>query len=97
MAYKIIVSPLAQIEIEDAIDYYALNSASVVKNFIIRIKETYHSLAINPFFKVQYKNVRALKINKFPYAIYFVINETENTVRILSCFHHKKNPSKTPK
>jgi plasmid stabilization system protein ParE len=54
MAYKIIVSPLAQIEIEDAIDYYALNSASVAKKFIIRLKETYHFLAINPFFKVQY-------------------------------------------
>ena len=96
MAYKIIVSPWAQKEIENAIDYYALYSSNAPQSFINLLKDTYTTLESNPSFSVQYKNIRALKINKFPYSLYFVINETQNTVRILSCFHNKKNPNKRP-
>lgn len=97
MAYKIIVSPKAQKEIENAIDYYALYSSNAPKSFINILKDTYRSLENNPFFSVRYKNIRALKINKFPYSLYFVIDETQNSVRILSCFHNKRNPNKRPK
>jgi len=96
MAYKIIVSPRAQKEIENAIDYYALYSSNAPRSFINLLKDTYTTLESNPSFSVQYKNIRALKINKFPYSLYFVINETQNTVRILSCFHNKINPNKRP-
>lgn len=97
MAYKISVSPKAQKEIENAIDYYALYSSNAPQSFISLLKDTYHFLETNPFFSVRYKNIRALKINKFPYSLYFTINETQNTVRVLSCFHNKRNPNKRPK
>jgi len=96
MAYKIIVSPQAQKEIENAIDYYALYSSNAPQSFLNLLKDTYSTLESNPFFSVRYKNIRALKINKFPYSIYFVINETQNSVRILSCFHNKRSPIKRP-
>ena len=97
MAYKVIISPRAQKEIENAIDYYALYSVDAPVNFISLLTETYGSLESNPFFKVRYKNIRALKIKKFPYSLYFSINENNNTVRILSCFHNKRNPNKRPR
>ncbi|PKP15019.1 MAG: plasmid stabilization protein [Bacteroidetes bacterium HGW-Bacteroidetes-23] len=96
MTYKIIVSPRAQKEIENAIEYYALYSSNAPRTFINLLNEAYLSLSKNPFFSVHYKNVRALKINKFPYSLYFVINETQNLVRILGCFHNKRNPDKRP-
>ena len=97
MAYKIIVSPRAHKEIENAIDYYALYSANAPLNFIIALKETYITLGISPFHIICYKNVRALKIKKFPYSLYFIINENKNIVRVLSCFHNKRNPDKRPR
>jgi len=97
MAYKILVSPLAQKEIENAIDYYALYSSDAPVNFIAFLKEAYATLETNPFFRVRYKNVRALKIKRFPHSIYFVINESQNTIRVLSCFHNKRNPNKRPR
>jgi plasmid stabilization system protein ParE len=97
MAYKIIVSPRAQKEIENAIDYYTLYSTDAPVNFITALKEVYTTLETNPFFRVRYKNVRALKLKRFPHSIYFVINEDKNTVRVLSCFHNKRNPSKRPR
>jgi toxin ParE1/3/4 len=97
MAYKIIVSPRAQKEIENAIDYYALYSVDAPVNFIAVLKEAYETLETNPFFRVRYKNVRALKIKRFPHSPYFIINEDKNTVRVLSCFYNKRNPNKRPR
>ena len=97
MAYKIIVSPRAQKEIENAIDYYALYSTDAPANFIAVLKEAYATMETNPFFRVRYKNIRALKIKRFPHSIYFVINENQNTIRVLSCFHNKRNPNKRPR
>jgi toxin ParE1/3/4 len=75
MAYKIIVSPKVQREIENAIEYYELYSQTASKNFKIELQLTYDLLASNPFYQIRYKNIRALKINKFPYELFFVINE----------------------
>src|SRR5258708_34376257 len=96
MAYRIIVSPRAQKEIEDAIDYYALHSTDAPLNFITLLKDSYNILEENPFSRIRYKNIRALKVKKFPYLLYFVVNKTNNTIRILSCFHNKRNRQKRP-
>ena len=97
MAYSIIVSIRAQNEIENAIDYYLENSSNTPLSFITALKTTYISLSINPFYRVRYKNIRALKIKKFPYSLYFIINESQNTVRVLSCYHNKRSPIKRPR
>jgi len=97
MAYNIIVSPRAQSEIENAIDYYASNSVEALKNFISALQDAYSTLEINPFFEVQYKNIRSLKLHKFPFSLYFVINENKKMIRVLACFHHSRNPNKRPR
>lgn len=97
MAYKIIVSPRTQKEIENAIDYYAQNNTNAPFNFIASLKEAYSSLEINPYFRIRYKNIRSLKLKRFPYSLFFVINEDAHTVKILSCFHNRRNPKNRPK
>lgn len=96
MTYEIVVSPRAQKEIENAIDYYALYSKDAPRIFISKVSDAYHVLQTKPFFKVQYKNIRALKINKFPYCLYFIIDEEKARIRILTCFHTKRNPKRRP-
>ena len=97
MAYKLIVSPRAQKEIENAIDYYLVYNINSSEKFITLLQSAYGILIENPFFRVKYKNVRALKIKKFPFSLYFVINELNDTVRVLACFHNKQNPNKRPR
>jgi toxin ParE1/3/4 len=97
MAYKIIISPRAQLEIEDAIDYYAIRSSDAPVDFISSLNEAYTILSINPHFRICYKNVRTIMINVFPYSIFYTINEKEHTIRLLSCFHSKLNPQRRPK
>jgi plasmid stabilization system protein ParE len=98
MAYNLIVSPRAQKEIENAIDYYLLYSIDAPKNFIEALQVVYTSLEQTPLQnRIRYKNVRALKLKKFPYLVYYTINDNKQTVRLLSCFHSKRNPKKRPR
>ena len=97
MAYKIIVSPRAQKEIVKAIDYYVERSLDAPKYFIIQLEKNYPVLENNPFFIIRYKNVRSLKLKKFPYSLYFTVDEKTEVIEILSCFHNKLNPNKRPK
>ncbi len=96
MVYKITVSPRAQKEIENAIDYYAFYSVHAPVNFVKALKEAYGTLETNPFFRIRYKNIRALKIKNFPHSLYFIINEDKHTVRVLSCFHNRLHPNRRP-
>lgn len=96
MAYNIIVSPRAQKEIENAIDFYALYSPNAPRNFIASLADAYKTLESSPLFKIRYKTIRAFKLKKFPYSLFFVVNEPQKKVRILSCFHNKRNPNKRP-
>jgi plasmid stabilization system protein ParE len=96
MTYKIVVSPRAQKEIENAIDFYALNSVDAPLKFITALNDAYETIKISPFFRVSYKNIRSLTINTFPTALFFVVQEEQHTVRILACFHHSRNPGNRP-
>jgi len=97
MDYEIIMSSRTLKEYKNAISYYALNSYSAPTNFVTAIENAFGVLAKNPFFRIRYKNVRALKVKRFPYLLYFVINENNHTVKILSCFHTKRNPERRPR
>lgn len=96
MAYKILVSPRALKEMEEAIDYYAALSENVPSKFITDINGIYLMLSHHPSFRIYYKNVRAIPMKFFPYLLFFSVDEKLKIVRILSCFHNSRNPKKRP-
>lgn len=96
MDYKVIVSPRAQHEIDNAIGYYALYSQNAAKNFLIEVDNAYKLLAHSPYFAVCYKNVRAFTLKRYPYSLLYVIDENNKTIQILACFHNKRHPKNMP-
>lgn len=94
--YKIFVSLNAQEDIETAEFYYSKISQKVSDQFIDTISEIYFLLETNPFFSIRYKNYHAISVSKFPYLLFFEIDEENKIVYILSCFHTSKNPKKYP-
>ncbi|MBO9619940.1 MAG: type II toxin-antitoxin system RelE/ParE family toxin, partial [Niabella sp.] len=46
--------------------------------------------------RIRYKNVRAIKLKGFPYLLYYVVIEQKNVVKILACFHNRRNPATLP-
>jgi toxin ParE1/3/4 len=97
MSYQIITSPRAKNEIENALDYYSLYSNQTPVNFIQALEKSYNLLTDNLFYQIAYNNIRVFKLDKFPYSLYFKVNETAQTVKILSCFHNKRDPNFRPK
>ena len=96
MGYSIVLTKRARKEIKNTVDYYALYSNHAPINFTAILKDAFDTLTTHPFFAVKYKNVRTITLKKFPYTLYFVVNEKNKTVRVLSCFHNKRNPYKRP-
>lgn len=96
MDYKIIVSPRAQIEIEDIADYYAQISFSVLNKFYAELENAYSFLKISPYFQTRYKSFKAVPIRKFPYLIFFTIDEKAKIVKVLSCFNTSRSTTKYP-
>ncbi|MBD3904266.1 type II toxin-antitoxin system RelE/ParE family toxin [Chryseobacterium sp. Ch-15] len=88
--------PIAEENIEDAIDYYATISLTVLKNFNKQLDFSISRIVTNPYFQKRFKNVRALPIKKFPYIIFYEVNEEEKMIYILSVFCTHQNPEKYP-
>ena len=98
MNYKVIVSPIASKNIEDAVEYYSQKvSQKVALNFLNDYKMTYKALQKNPFYRFHDNNYRFIPFSKFPYIAFFILDESSKTVFLNAVFHTSQNPSKFPK
>jgi plasmid stabilization system protein ParE len=97
MTYKLIVTPIAQEQLEEAFIYYRRKaSENVAKNFRKSIIKVYKTLETNPFFEIRTLNYRAIPIKNFPYLVFFELNEIEKVVKILAIFNTNLNTDKYP-
>ena len=94
--YKIVVDITAQEELEAAEFYYFKISEKVSDKFIVSVFRTYFLLESNPHFSIRIKNYHTISISKFPYLLFYEIDEENKIVRILSYFHSSQNPEKYP-
>lgn len=86
----------AELDIENATDYYANISVRVLKSFNRRLDEALLKISINPFFQRKYGDVRFLTLKKFPYIVLYEVDEEIKTIYILSVFNTNQNPEKYP-
>lgn len=98
MNYRIIVSPIALKNIQEAVEYYIFKaSKKVALDFLNDYKKVYKALQINPFYQIHDSNYRFLPFKKFPYVAFFMIDELSKTVFLNAVFHTSKNPENYPK
>lgn len=73
MNYKIVVSPIASKNIEDAVAYYIEKTTKkVALDFLKEYRKTYKGLQSNPFYQFHDNNYRFLSFDKFPYIIFLL-------------------------
>lgn len=97
MVFKIIVSKRAHAEIENAIAYYSEISKNLALNFFNDIENTYKKLETNPYFQNRHRKFKAIPLEKFPFLIFYHINEDKHIIKILSCFHTARNTKNYPR
>ncbi len=72
-------------------DFYALKSESVSANFVTALGNCLTLLQKNPLIGIAFFwFCRKIVLKKFPYCVYYKVNEKEQVVEIVAIIHHKR-------
>ena len=89
--YEIIVRPEAQLEVQEAFDYYEEKTQGLGFEFMRSLDAALQSVKRNPFsYQTIYKESRRILIRKFPYALFYLVEEKQ--IIVIACFHQKRHP-----
>ncbi len=89
--YKLIINPFAEIEIKETRNWYNLQKDNLGEEYLQEIKKTAIRIQGNPFqFPVIKKKIRKVVVSRFPFSIYFYIDEL--TINVFAVFHTSRNP-----
>ena len=91
MNNKLIIRPEAEFDISEAYSWYNDRLLGLGSEFINCIDDAINSIMTNPeSYTIVYKNIRRSLIRRFPYAIYYIYEESN--IVVLAVFHFKRNP-----
>ncbi len=91
MSYQVLISPEAQLDLEDAYYWYEDQNKGLGSEFIRVIDASLSAIQRNPFAYTSVdKQVRKKLVRKFPYGLFYIV-KNENIV-VIACFHIKRDP-----
>lgn len=97
MNYNVKLVADAKNDFAEAHTYYLKISPKVAASFSIEVKSAIEHLEINPFYEIRAQNFRSIPLKKFPYLIFFDVDETRKEVKIVAIFNTNQSTEKYPK
>jgi plasmid stabilization system protein ParE len=89
---EIVLTSEALSDIETILNEYAALSEAIAKRFFEQVQAAIRSLERQPHrFQEVFLFVRRAFIAKFPYHVYFAVDEVAHRVEILAVFHQKRD------
>jgi plasmid stabilization system protein ParE len=89
--YKLIIKPYAEFDANDAANWYNNQSKGLGNEFLLALDAKINSIKRNPtHFQVVYKNIRRALTERFPYGVFFIVEE--RTIYILAIIHTSRKP-----
>ncbi len=96
MIYKIVLLPIANIELDEAVGFYESHQKGLGNVFLKEIISVYAYLIKNPFaFRKNKKGYYEAVVKRFPFLIIYEVKE--NIIYIASFFHTSRSPKTKPK
>lgn len=93
--YKVIILPLAKIDIHESALWYNRQQDGLGKKFTQKIRRKILGIKSNPFaYSVRYENVHTAAVDTFPFMIHFVVDEERKTIIVSAILHTSLNPDK---
>ena len=90
--YKVLVEEDAENDIDSAYLWYELQMQDLGKRFYNHIQIGVAYIAKNPFSgRKIYKNVRRYIVHKFPFGIYYLIDDESMAIKIVGVIHFKRS------
>ena len=96
MVFEIVISSLAELEIQEAIEFYEGKRNGLGKQFLLYFKGYLKILKTNPklFLIKKAPFYRELPLKKIPFVIVYEV--LQDKVIIYSVFHTSRNPTNKP-
>jgi toxin ParE1/3/4 len=90
--FKIILKPLAEIDVTEAAIWYNFQREGLGEELLLSFEAKFSEIQRNPHqFRIVYKNVRRAFPSRFPYGIFYIIEESD--IYIVAVVHTSRNPS----
>lgn len=93
MKYTPLITPAAATDIAVAAQYYEDQLVGLGVRFSSEVVISIDRICTLPLsFSVRYRNVRGIKINSFPYLLFYTVNKTARTIDILRVYNTYQKP-----
>jgi len=90
---KVLLSLQAQQELDDAISYYNLQQENLGNEFKLLIDNTIKNIQASPLlYPIIKKSIHRVVTHRFPYSLFYMIDNTEKSIVILSIAHQHRKP-----
>ncbi len=92
MQYKLVITHSAQNDILDASDWYEYQSKGRGELYMLSIDKCIKLVLKNPFsFAIIYLQIRKANAKKYPYSLYYRIDEIKNEITIFAVIHQSRS------
>ncbi len=94
MSYTIQFSPEASNDLTEILGFYKSEpTPNLQKKFIEALSKSLKTLQISPkSFSIRFKNVRCGVVKKFPYNLYYWIDDVQQDIYVFAILHQSRNP-----
>ena len=87
---SIVLAPQASVDIEEAARWYENQLTGLGIEFVLEVDFAFEKIQNNPKFYLQsYRSVRRALLRRFPYAIYFLANNSR--IHIIAVLHQVRS------
>lgn len=91
------VLAIAEADLDEAFEYYSDISPKLGQRFIKSLNNALNDLKTNPYYQTRYDNFRMKMVEKFPYIIHYIIDESRQIVFVYGVRNSYQDPEKYPK
>ena len=94
MIFKPVILAVAKNDIKESAKWYNLKQTVLGLCFSQAVRNEIKLACANPMsFALKYKNIRAITMTKFPFQIYYIVDDAKKQIIIFAVFHTSRNPN----
>jgi len=93
--YKVVIQNPAKEDVRESRSWYNRQQKGLGKRFIVDLRKTLLSIEKNPTsFAIRYERNRKANLSKFPYGVFFFVDEPFDIVYIIAVKHNARELAK---
>ena len=91
--YKVKLLPITRIDLQKAKKWYNEQRAELGEEFKQEVNKEINYIGTYPLhYQIKYKEIRVSYVTRFPYGVFYFIEEDKKQVIIIGVLHTKRNP-----